>query len=118
VQELTAAGARAAYVRGDLGTRESVRVVAESAVAVFGEPDILVNSAGINLRPPLPELGEGVWDATMAVNLMAPFLLGQRFGPGMAERGSVESCTSAPNRRTLHSSTVGRTECPREGWRR
>jgi NAD(P)-dependent dehydrogenase (short-subunit alcohol dehydrogenase family) len=87
VQEITAAGARAAYVRGDLATRESVRVVAESAVAVFGEPDILVNSAGINLRPPLPELGEGVWDATMAVNLMAPFLLGQRFGPGMAERG-------------------------------
>ncbi|MEV3934342.1 SDR family oxidoreductase, partial [Streptomyces sp. NPDC049944] len=25
--------------------------------------------------------------ATMAVNLEAPFLLGQRFGPGMAERG-------------------------------
>lgn len=61
--------------------------MAESAVAVFGEPDILVNSAGVNLRPPLPELGEGAWDATMAVNLMAPFLLGQRFGPGMAERG-------------------------------
>ncbi|MGO9902336.1 MAG: SDR family NAD(P)-dependent oxidoreductase [Solirubrobacteraceae bacterium] len=87
VQELTAVGARAAYVRGDLATRESVRVVTESTVAVFGEPDILVNSAGVNLRPPLPELGEGVWDATMAVNLMAPFLLGQRFGPGMAERG-------------------------------
>ncbi len=86
-QELAASGARAAYVRGDLAMRESVRVVADSAVAVFGEPDVLVNSAGVNLRPPLPELGEGVWDATMAVNLTAPFLLGQRFGPGMAERG-------------------------------
>lgn len=86
VRELTAAGARAAYVRGDLGTRQGVRVLAESAVAVFGEPDILVNCAGINLRPPLPEIAEDVWDATMAVNLTAPFLLGQRFGPGMAER--------------------------------
>ena len=54
---------------------------------MFGEPDILVSSAGINLRPPMGELGEDVWDATMAVNLEAPYLLGQRFGPGMAERG-------------------------------
>jgi NAD(P)-dependent dehydrogenase (short-subunit alcohol dehydrogenase family) len=87
VSELTAAGARAARVRGELGTREGVRAVAESVIDAFGEPDILVNSAGINLRPPLGELSEGVWDSTMAVNLTAPFRLGQRFAPGMAERG-------------------------------
>ncbi|MER6681198.1 SDR family NAD(P)-dependent oxidoreductase [Streptomyces olivaceoviridis] len=87
VDELTADGCRAAWVSGDLGTRDGVRAAAEEAAAVFGEPDILVNSAGINLRPPMGELGEDVWDTTMAVNLDAPFLLGQRFGPGMAERG-------------------------------
>jgi gluconate 5-dehydrogenase len=87
VEELTADGCRAAWVSGDLSTRAGVRAAAEQAVEAFGEPDILVNSAGINLRPPLSELGEDVWDTTMAVNLDAPFLLGQRFGPGMAERG-------------------------------
>ncbi|MFJ2236206.1 SDR family NAD(P)-dependent oxidoreductase [Streptomyces sp. NPDC087859] len=87
VDELTAEGCRAGWVSGDLGTRTGVREAAERAVEVFGEPDILVNSAGINLRPPMGELGEDVWDTTMAVNLEAPFLLGQRFGPGMAERG-------------------------------
>ncbi|MES5819972.1 SDR family oxidoreductase [Streptomyces sp. RG80] len=87
VEELTTEGGRAAWVSGDLGTREGVRSAAERAVEVYGEPDILVNSAGINLRPPMGELGEDVWDTTMAVNLEAPFLLGQRFGPGMAERG-------------------------------
>ncbi|GAA2220597.1 SDR family oxidoreductase [Streptomyces nogalater] len=87
VDELTADGCRAAWVSGDLGSRDGVRAAAEDAAAVFGEPDILVNSAGINLRPPLGELDEDVWDTTMAVNLEAPFLLGQRFGPGMAERG-------------------------------
>ncbi|MEV1045621.1 SDR family oxidoreductase [Streptomyces sp. NPDC049916] len=85
--ELTAGGCRAAWVSADLGTAEGVRAVAEGAAEPFGEPDILVNCAGINLRPPLGELGEEVWDTTMAVNLKAPFLLGQRFGPGMAERG-------------------------------
>ncbi|GGU83965.1 gluconate 5-dehydrogenase [Streptomyces filipinensis] len=87
VGELTAAGGRAGWVAADLSTRHGVRAAAEEAAGVFGEPDILVNSAGINLRPPMGELGEDVWDATMAVNLEAPFLLGQRFGPGMAERG-------------------------------
>ena len=41
----------------------------------------------MNLRPPLAELTTADWDATMAVNLTAPFLLGQRFGPPMAARG-------------------------------
>jgi len=87
VDELTAEGCRAAWVSGDLGTRDGVHAAAEAAAGTFGEPDILVNSAGINLRPPMGELGEDVWDTTMAVNLEAPYLLGQRFGPGMAERG-------------------------------
>ena len=87
VDELVAGGCRAALVQGDLSTRAGVRAVAEHIPEVFGEPDILVNSAGINLRPPMDELGDDVWDATMAVNLEAPFLLGQRFGPAMARRG-------------------------------
>ncbi|MET7513020.1 SDR family oxidoreductase [Streptomyces sp. NPDC005480] len=87
VDELTAQGCRAAWVSADLSTRDGVRAAAEQAAGVFGEPDILVNSAGINLRPPMSELDDEVWDATMAVNLEAPHLLGRRFGPGMAERG-------------------------------
>ncbi|MFJ3950139.1 SDR family NAD(P)-dependent oxidoreductase [Streptomyces libani] len=87
VDELAADGCRAAWVSADLSTRDGVRAAAEQAAEAFGEPDILVNSAGINLRPPMGELGEETWDATMAVNLEAPYLLGQRFGPGMAERG-------------------------------
>lgn len=87
VDELTADGCRAAWVSADLGTAGGVRAAGEEAAAAFGEPDILVNSAGINLRPPMGELDEDVWDTTMTVNLKAPYLLGRRFGPGMAERG-------------------------------
>ncbi|MFJ9965009.1 SDR family NAD(P)-dependent oxidoreductase [Streptomyces avermitilis] len=87
VDELSADGCRAAWVSADLGARDGVRVAAEAAAEMFGEPDILVNGAGVNLRPPMGELGEEVWDTTMAVNLDAPYLLGQRFGPGMAARG-------------------------------
>ena len=87
VRDLAAQGGRAAWVSGDLSTRDGVRTAAEESAELFGEPDVLVNCAGVNLRPPMDELGEDVWDTTMAVNLEAPYLLGQRFGPGMAERG-------------------------------
>ncbi|MEU1486944.1 SDR family oxidoreductase [Streptomyces sp. NPDC005752] len=87
VGELDADGCRAAWVSADLGTAEGVRAAGDGAVAAFGEPDILVNCAGVNLRPPMSELDEDVWDTTMTVNLKAPYLLGRRFGPGMAERG-------------------------------
>jgi NAD(P)-dependent dehydrogenase (short-subunit alcohol dehydrogenase family) len=78
---------RARYVVADLGDRAAVAAAAERATVPFGEPDILVNAAGVNPRPPLHELTVADWDLIFAVNLDAPFLLGQRFGPGMAERG-------------------------------
>ncbi|MDQ0793053.1 SDR family NAD(P)-dependent oxidoreductase [Streptomyces sp. B1I3] len=85
--ELTVEGCRAAWVSADLGSSDGARAAGDEAAAVFGEPDILVNCAGVNLRPPMSELDEDVWDTTMTVNLKAPYLLGLRYGPGMAERG-------------------------------
>ena len=87
VDELRGLGCRAAGVVGDLSTRAGIRSVADAAAAPFGEPDILVNSAGINIRPPYPEITEDDWDATMTVNALAPFLLGHAYARGMAERG-------------------------------
>jgi len=87
VGDLQGVGVRAAGVIGDLSTRAGIRAVGEDAASLFGEPDILVNCAGINLRPPIADITEDEWDRTMTVNLEAPFLLGQRYAPGMAERG-------------------------------
>ena len=80
-------GGEVAWVSADLAGRPEVARAADEAESAFGPPDILVNCAGINLRPPLALLTAEDWDVTMAVNLTAPFLLGQRFGPGMADRG-------------------------------
>jgi NAD(P)-dependent dehydrogenase (short-subunit alcohol dehydrogenase family) len=82
-----AAGGEVAWVAADLALRASVDRAADEAAAAFGAPDILINCAGVNIRPPLGSLSIEDWDTTMAVNLTAPFLLGQRFGPLMAARG-------------------------------
>jgi NAD(P)-dependent dehydrogenase (short-subunit alcohol dehydrogenase family) len=87
VAELTAAGCTAAAVSADLGDRAATERAAAAARQPFGPPDILVNCAGLNLRPPMAELTMERWDELMAVNLTAPFLLGQVYGPDMASRG-------------------------------
>jgi gluconate 5-dehydrogenase len=87
VRELRAAGRSAVAVSADVGDREALARSADAAAGEFGEPDILVNCAAINLRPPMDALTLADWDQTMAVNLTAPFVLGQRFGPRMAQRG-------------------------------
>lgn len=80
-------GCDVATVVADLSTRAGIHAAADGVVTAAGEPDIVVNSAGINLRPHLGDVDEATWDLTLTVNLEAPFLLGQRFAPGMASRG-------------------------------
>ncbi len=80
-------GGNCASVPADLADRQELLAAAERCADIFGEPDILVNAAGVNYRPPLRSVTLGDWDATMGVNLTAPFVLGQRFGPPMADRG-------------------------------
>jgi NAD(P)-dependent dehydrogenase (short-subunit alcohol dehydrogenase family) len=87
VAQLHGQGVEAASVSVDLGDRAALAAAADRMADAFGEPDILVTAAAMNRRPPLDELSTGDWDETLALNLSAPFLLGQRFGPGMAARG-------------------------------
>ncbi|MEV7803583.1 SDR family oxidoreductase [Microbispora sp. NPDC088329] len=85
--EMRAAGGAASWISGDLGDRQAVHKVADELLERHGTPDILINAAGVNLRPPMDDLAEDDWDLTMRLNLDAPFVLGQRLGPGMAGRG-------------------------------
>ncbi len=53
---VVAHGGRAATLPADLADRTGVARCAEAARRPFGDPDILVNAAGVNRRPPLDEL--------------------------------------------------------------
>ena len=55
---------------------------------LVGEVDILVNNAGYSIRKASwLEVTAAEWREVLDVNLMAPFLLTQRFAPGMMARG-------------------------------
>jgi gluconate 5-dehydrogenase len=85
--EIVAAGGDAAAVACDLANRDDIARCADDAPKAFGAPDILVNSAGINIRKPMLDLTADDWDRTMRINLEAPFFLSQRLVAAMIARG-------------------------------
>ncbi|KAK0385184.1 hypothetical protein NLU13_7662 [Sarocladium strictum] len=85
VKHIRAAGGKAFGLPKDV---RDVDAINDAVVQEHGIPDILVNAAGINPRPRLDNITLKGWEETLAINLTAPFALGQKFGPAMAERGS------------------------------
>jgi 2-deoxy-D-gluconate 3-dehydrogenase len=82
-----AKGRRCVTIAADMATAEGPGLAAREALAAFGTVDILVNNAAIALIAPLLEATSADWDATMAVNLRAPFLLAQALVPAMIRQG-------------------------------
>jgi NAD(P)-dependent dehydrogenase (short-subunit alcohol dehydrogenase family) len=72
VAEVTAAGGKAVGVAGDVSKMADCTAMAEAAVKAFGRIDVLVNNAALygSLKGGrFTEIGEGDWDACMAVNV-------------------------------------------------
>lgn len=83
---ITAAGGHAVAVAADLapphGPRDLVRAVEQR----LGPVDVLVSNAGTGTPRAFDAIGLDELDATLAVNLRAPFLLAQQIVPGMRAR--------------------------------
>jgi NAD(P)-dependent dehydrogenase (short-subunit alcohol dehydrogenase family) len=86
-REIEAGGGRAAIMPCDLTDRAALFACAEGAAQPFGAPDILVSSAGVNIRKPMLEISEADWDKTLRLNLDAPFFMAQRLAPAMIAKG-------------------------------
>ncbi|KIN73110.1 SDR family NAD(P)-dependent oxidoreductase [Sulfitobacter guttiformis] len=82
-----AAGPAAAFVVGDVADRARLPALVSAISAPFGAPDIVVHAAGVNTRQVADDVTPEAWDATLALNLTAPFFLSQALVPAMRERG-------------------------------
>lgn len=78
-----AAGRSCLTIEADLATVEGPTQAAREALDRWGTIDILVNNAAVSLTGPAETFSAADWDATMAVNLRAPFLLAQALAAGM-----------------------------------
>ncbi|MYB07112.1 MAG: SDR family oxidoreductase [Gemmatimonadetes bacterium] len=81
---------RADTVRADLSRERDVEELARTATGRYGRLDLLVNSAASFAAADLLAVTAEEWDAVMAVNLRAPFLLVRETAALLrASRGSV-----------------------------
>jgi len=87
-EAVRAMGRTAWEVDADLADRDAVLAMAERAERLAGGIDVLVNNGGTIRRHPAVDHPLADWDAVLRTNLDAVFLLSQRLGRGMIERGA------------------------------
>jgi 3-oxoacyl-[acyl-carrier protein] reductase len=80
-------GGRGAAFGADLRDPAAAGELVDAVERELGPVDVLVANAGLAGVRTLEEVTLEDFDATIAVNLRAPFLLAQRVAPGMRDRG-------------------------------
>ena len=66
---------------------DSAAAIVASCVEAFGRCDVLINNAGMIVQADFVDFPEDGFDKTLAVNLKAPFLLGQAVARQMIDQG-------------------------------
>lgn len=108
-------GRRCLGSAADVSSADQLQKFINSTADQLGPVDILVASAGINIRKTSEELTGNDWDSLMSINLKGSFLAARALLPGMVERGfgrivflgSILSFTSIPGRVAYASSKAG-----------
>ncbi|MGD0662326.1 MAG: SDR family oxidoreductase [Syntrophorhabdales bacterium] len=77
----------AAICPGDVSLPEDDRRMIETALALGGRLDILVNNAAFNVQASITELSLDDWQSHLAVNLTGPFMLMKMAIPTMIKGG-------------------------------
>ncbi len=89
VDAIRAAGGQAAGHVGDASTSDGADELMATALAAFGDVDVVVNNAGIARDRMLINLSEDDWDAVLQVHLKSTFLLTQRAARRWRERSKA-----------------------------
>lgn len=96
VKEIEAYGHKVKAYASNAANFEETHKVIEEIHAEFGKIDILVNNAGITKDGLMLRMGEGQWDAVIAVNLKSAFNFIHAVTPIMARQrgGSIINMSS------------------------
>src|SRR5579863_8868045 len=78
VNEITAAGGKAAAFPLDVGDEEQIKSTVKAVIAQFSKIDILVNNAGITRDQLVMRMKRADWDAVLQTNLTSAYLTTQQ----------------------------------------
>ena len=96
VNEITAAGGKAAAFPLDVADEEQVKTTVKAAVTQFGKIEILVNNAGITRDQLVMRMKRADWDAVLQTNLTSAYFLIQQVITSMLRQkwGRIINVTS------------------------
>ena len=80
-------GVRAEIFQANLGDVGQIQGLMRGIEGAWGRVDVVVNSAAVFPRTPWAEIDEAVWDATLDVNLKAPFFVAWHAAPLLRRDG-------------------------------
>ena len=105
--EIERRGGKVAAIIADVGSWESVQVLAKRVQSDFGKADILVNNAGIgSFSTPLHELDILDWDRVMNINLRGVFYCMRAFVPMMESGAHIVNISSLAGKNALPNGAV------------
>lgn len=84
-EEIQKAGTNVFPVVFNINDMEAMKSAVDKAISHYGRIDILINSAGINIRKHFLEVPEEDYDKIMNVNVKGLFFLSQEVGKHMAK---------------------------------
>ena len=82
-----AQGRRALTISLDVTQLASIRAMVEKVVAEWGQIDILINNAGMNIRQWAVDVTEQDWDTVINTDLRGVFFCAQAVGKQMIQQG-------------------------------
>ena len=91
VAAIKAAGVEAVALQGDLTTAAAVVTLFAKAVAAIGRPDTAINTAGMVVKKPIPEITEADYDNIFAIKSKAAFFFIKGAGKHLNDGGKL--CT-------------------------
>jgi len=79
-------GCKTLHITVDISKFEDINMIIDETIKRFGKIDILINSAGINIRKRIEKFTEKDWNEIMNTNLKGVFFCCQKIGEKMAKR--------------------------------
>jgi NAD(P)-dependent dehydrogenase (short-subunit alcohol dehydrogenase family) len=80
-------GSRVIAVQADVREQDQVQAAVDRVTAELGSIDILINSAGVNVRRPAIDFALDDWARVLDINLTGAFICSRAVAPGMIAAG-------------------------------
>ncbi len=111
--EIESLGRKALPVQLDVLSQSDIENMVRLTIKEYGKIDILVNSAGLNIRKPSTEISWQDWDTVLDTNLKGSFFCAQAVAKEMMKRKygriiNIGSCTCVFGMEGIAPYTAGR----------